>query len=121
MKAYWLSIKVYIKWFYRDMGGIHLKERQEEMFSIIANQPKVTVKELSELLGVSAVTIRKELSELEREGVLKRTHGGIAQMSSDSIEKRMLYRYNHSTVLHDATSLFLSLQRAYQACKYRHT
>lgn len=71
-----------------------MKKRQDAIFSIFAEQPQVTVKELSALLGVSEVTIRKDLSALENEGILKRTHGGAAQVSSDSIEKRMLFRYN---------------------------
>jgi DeoR/GlpR family transcriptional regulator of sugar metabolism len=71
-----------------------VKKRQDTIFSILAERPQVTVKELSVLLGVSEVTIRKDLNVLENEGILKRTHGGAAQISSDSIEKRMLFRYN---------------------------
>ena len=36
----------------------------------------MTVEELSERLGVSAPTIRRDLSSLEAEGLLRRTHGG---------------------------------------------
>ncbi len=36
----------------------------------------VTVEELSERLGVSAPTVRRDLSALESEGLLQRTHGG---------------------------------------------
>ncbi|MDF2989333.1 MAG: sugar metabolism transcriptional regulator [Eubacterium sp.] len=70
-----------------------MKDRQEKIFSIISRQPEVSVKELSVILGVSEVTIRKDLAQLEDEGVLKRIHGGAVQLSSDSIEKRMLFRY----------------------------
>lgn len=71
-----------------------MKERQEKIFSILVEKPKVTVKELSSLLRVSEVTIRKDLAQMDRDGVLKRMHGGAAQVSSDSIEKRMLIRYD---------------------------
>ena len=37
---------------------------------------EVTVEDLSERLGVSAPTIRRDLSSLEAEGLLRRTHGG---------------------------------------------
>lgn len=36
----------------------------------------VRVSKLSEMLGVSEVTIRRDLEELEQQGVLERTHGG---------------------------------------------
>lgn len=71
-----------------------MKERQDKIFAIIADRPNVTVKELSTLLKVSEVTIRKDLSALENSGVLRRTHGGVAQVSSDSTEKRLQFRYN---------------------------
>lgn len=71
-----------------------MKERQDKIFAIFAERPNVTVKELSVLLNVSEVTVRKDLSALENSGVLKRTHGGVAQVSSDSIEKRLQFRYN---------------------------
>lgn len=71
-----------------------MNERQNVIFSILAKQPRVTVKELSAQFGVSEVTIRKDLTALEDEGVLKRTHGGAAQISLDSIEKRMAFRYD---------------------------
>lgn len=71
-----------------------MKERQDKIFAIFADRPNVTVKELSALLNVSEVTVRKDLSALESSGILRRTHGGIAQVSSDSIEKRLQFRYN---------------------------
>lgn len=76
-----------------------MKERQNKIFSILMEQPKVTVKELSDLLKVSEVTVRKDLSQMEDDGILKRTHGGAAQISPDSIEKRMLIRYNEKLKL----------------------
>jgi len=69
-----------------------LNERRNEIFSIISKQPKVTVKELSGMLEVSEVTVRKDLTALEHEGILKRTHGGAVQIISNSIEQRMLFR-----------------------------
>jgi len=73
---------------------MHLKERRDKIFAILADRPNVTVKELSTLLKVSEVTIRKDLSTLENSGILRRAHGGVAQVASDSIEKRLQFRYN---------------------------
>lgn len=70
-----------------------LNERQQNIFDTISKKPKITVKELSITIGVSEVTIRKDLSYLENQGLLKRTHGGAVQMASNSVEKRILFRY----------------------------
>ncbi|MGK0467764.1 DeoR/GlpR family DNA-binding transcription regulator [Clostridium sp.] len=70
-----------------------MNERQNEIFDILSKKPKVTVIELSKMLRVSEVTIRKDLTALENQGLLKRTHGGATQIASNSIEKRMRFRY----------------------------
>ncbi|AAK79398.1 DeoR/GlpR family transcriptional regulator of sugar metabolism [Clostridium acetobutylicum] len=66
--------------------------RQNKIFNIIVKSPKITVKELSKLLSVSEVTIRKDLSSLEEERLIKRIHGA-AEISSDSIESKILSKY----------------------------
>lgn len=43
---------------------------------IITNRTQVDVQTLSEILGVSNVTIRSDLEQLEQEGFIYRTHGG---------------------------------------------
>jgi DeoR/GlpR family transcriptional regulator of sugar metabolism len=55
------------------MGAI---ERQRDIEAALQTQRKVLVDELAKRYGVSEVTIRKDLSELESRGVLLRTHGG---------------------------------------------
>jgi len=52
--------------------------------SELARKGAVEVDELSELLEVSRATIRRDLDEMESTGVLKRTHGGAAQLNSDT-------------------------------------
>ncbi len=55
---------------------LYAPERQAEILSLLQSQGRVSVSSLSERFGVSAVTIRNDLSELERRGELVRTHGG---------------------------------------------
>ena len=50
--------------------------RRQEIVSLIKKKSRVTVDELSERFSVSTATIRKDLTELEQQGMLKRTHGG---------------------------------------------
>lgn len=53
-----------------------LNERREKIIELLNSSHYVTVDEFAKLLSVSAVTIRSDLTNLENEGVLIRTHGG---------------------------------------------
>jgi DeoR/GlpR family transcriptional regulator of sugar metabolism len=55
---------------------IYQNQRYESILTILNRLKKVTVQELTRRLGVSEVTIRKDLSFLEERGKLIRTHGG---------------------------------------------
>ncbi len=59
------------------------KERHTEILRILQRLKSVSVQTLTERLGVSEVTIRKDLSLLEEQGRLSRTHGG-AVLSEDT-------------------------------------
>ena len=52
------------------------EERQNRILDMLSRKGEVVVSELSTEFGVSAVTIRTDLTELEHEGKLKRIHGG---------------------------------------------
>jgi DeoR/GlpR family transcriptional regulator of sugar metabolism len=51
-------------------------ERRELILQYLTDHQIVTVAALTELLGVSAVSIRRDLDRLAQLGLLKRTHGG---------------------------------------------
>lgn len=51
-------------------------ERLESIRNIIKTKKIVTCKELGSLYNVSDVTIRKDLSIIEKEGLIKKIHGG---------------------------------------------
>lgn len=61
------------------------EERLVRIVEQVNERGKVTVAELSDSLGVSPVTIRRDLERLEEEKLLCRTHGGAL-----SLEKGML-------------------------------
>lgn len=52
------------------------KSRQTQILAQLEQLGSVRVEQLAEVHGVSVVTIRKDLSELEARGLLTRTHGG---------------------------------------------
>jgi len=51
-------------------------ERRARIIDMVEERQAVRVSSLSEDLGVSGMTIRRDLERLETEGVLVRTHGG---------------------------------------------
>ena len=51
------------------------EERHTSILEQLLKQGSVQVSELAELLDVSSVTIRKDLTELEKGGKLYRSHG----------------------------------------------
>jgi DeoR family transcriptional regulator of aga operon len=57
-------------------------ERHQHILDTLAERSAVSVQEICESCGVSAVTARADLSYLEEEGKLKRTHGGAVPVSS---------------------------------------
>ena len=66
-----------------------INERRDEILRILGDREYVTVEEFSKVLGVSAVTIRTDLTALEESGFLIRTHGG-AMKSSKKGEARLI-------------------------------
>ncbi|MBN2737097.1 MAG: DeoR/GlpR transcriptional regulator [Spirochaetales bacterium] len=66
-------------------------ERYEEIIKILTKLKKVSVQVLTERLKVSEVTIRKDLSFLESQGKLVRTHGG-AVLAEDAEKHSPLSR-----------------------------
>lgn len=59
-----------------------LNERRRTILSLLSRDGNVHVAQISKQLGVSEVTIRKDLEFLEQEGLLERTHGGAIPIQS---------------------------------------
>ena len=55
-----------------DMSETKLSERQQKILNIIKESPTITGKQMSETLSVSQRTIERDLSALQKIGVLKR-------------------------------------------------
>lgn len=52
------------------------KEREKSILEIAIKEKAVTVKNLAQRLYSSEPSIRRDLCSLEKQGLLKRTHGG---------------------------------------------
>jgi DeoR/GlpR family transcriptional regulator of sugar metabolism len=70
-------------------------ERRARIVAALGNRRAVRVATLSEDLGVSEITIRRDLRLLEQEGVLARTHGGAVRRQQPADEPR--YEENYVT------------------------
>ena len=70
-------------------------ERQERVLEALEAQGTVTVKEISDVLGVSDMTVRRDLDELADKGALVRVHGGarVAGRGQRSVLRR---EYTHA-------------------------
>ncbi len=67
-------------------------ERQLEILSILNKKKAVTVSQLCAALYVSAATIRRDLVQLERAGLLRRSHGGAILVEGGNRELSVLTR-----------------------------
>jgi DeoR family transcriptional regulator of aga operon len=59
-----------------DGSNMLIDERRQHILSLIQRDGRVLVSELSSALGISRITIRKDLAHLESGGLVQRTHGG---------------------------------------------
>lgn len=51
--------------------------REKDILEHLKKNKKATVEELAHLLYVSSASIRRDLTAMQREGLVKRTHGGV--------------------------------------------
>ncbi|MDO4193039.1 MAG: DeoR/GlpR family DNA-binding transcription regulator [Erysipelotrichaceae bacterium] len=84
------------------------KKREKEILSLLVERRKVEVTELSELLGVSQVTIRKDLDELEKMHMIKRVHGFAQLSSEDDINSRLAWHYEEKTKIAEKAAELIS-------------
>ncbi len=68
------------------------KERQQEILNIVKEKKFVSVSKLSKLLYVSLPTIRRDLAELERNGMVVRSRGGAMHLTEGSYEIPLDFR-----------------------------
>lgn len=81
-------------------------DRHTKLLDIVSSNKRIEVTKLAELLKVSQVTIRKDLSILEERGLLRREHGYAVINSSDDINNRLAFKYDiKRKIAHEAAEL----------------
>jgi DeoR/GlpR family transcriptional regulator of sugar metabolism len=68
-------------------------KRHMQILEIITQHQRIEVAALAEMMDVSAVTMRKDLAELEEKGMIHRSHGFAVIGSTDDVGRRMAYHY----------------------------
>ena len=62
-----------------------VEERFSEILRVLDQQETATVQDLTNLLGVSESTIRRDLTQMNKRGLLKKVHGGAASIRINHI------------------------------------
>ena len=62
------------------------QERQQTILQVLNARGKLTIADVSARFAVSEMTIRRDLAQLEGDGLLRRTHGGAVRTLSGSFE-----------------------------------
>lgn len=62
-------------------------KRREDILALLQESTVLPIKEISERLLVSEMTIRRDLEKMEREGIVQRSFGGVSLVKGIYIEK----------------------------------
>lgn len=68
--------------------------RKKEILNLLENSDVISYQELAQSLHVSTMTIRRDVSELEKENLVIKEHGGVRKVTFNTKttdEKRLLY------------------------------
>src|SRR5258708_25587562 len=74
------------------MGRSYSDLRRQQMVNLLEETGTLNVGELADRFGVSVVTIRKDLDDLEAEGLLERTFGGAGFSHRSRFSRSFLQR-----------------------------
>jgi len=100
------------------------EERQNQIVAMVNKEGSVRVKDLSEKYGVTEDSIRKDLTLLEKRGLLKKTYGGavkkrinvhdlnVAQRRDKNIEAKQRIAAKAIELIKDGDMVFLDISTA---------
>jgi DeoR/GlpR family transcriptional regulator of sugar metabolism len=60
----------------KEETGIFAEERREKILELLNQEKRVIAKELADMFQISIDSIRRDLNIMEKQGLLKKTHGG---------------------------------------------
>ncbi|EOP23284.1 MULTISPECIES: DeoR/GlpR family DNA-binding transcription regulator [Bacillus] len=78
------------------------EERREKILELLSTDGRVIVKDLAERFDMSIDSIRRDLSIMEKDGLLKRTHGGAIELTRvRNLAVEPAKRYSDSSIYED--------------------
>lgn len=69
------------------------EKRVREILSLLVSHPHLTVPELAKMVGYSESTLRNDLQEMERKGMVKRVYGGVIASGTTALNAGVAARY----------------------------
>lgn len=85
-----------------------MNKRANQILEFLTEEHKIEVSLLAEKLGVSQVTVRKDLDELESQGIIVREHGYACLRSTDNLHGRIAYHYEAKQKIARRAAQFIS-------------
>lgn len=81
-----------------------------DIFDILCEKKRVSVSELSKLLYVCEMTVRRDLSEMEKQGLIKRYRGGAIYIEGTElpISRRMYLSEDEKRILAKKAEIYLA-------------
>ncbi|MBE7122427.1 DeoR/GlpR family DNA-binding transcription regulator [Bacillus cereus] len=79
------------------------EERREKILELLKKDGRVIAKDLAEIFDMSIDSIRRDLSIMEKDGLLKRTHGGAIELARvRNLAAEPSKRYSNGSIYEDA-------------------
>ncbi|MGH8925647.1 MAG: DeoR/GlpR family DNA-binding transcription regulator [Acidimicrobiia bacterium] len=76
-----------------ELGVRFQSERQDQIVRLIVEQGRVEVSDLADRFAVTTETVRRDLTELGRQGLVRRVHGGAVPRETLRFEPRLAVRH----------------------------
>ena len=73
-----------------------MTERQQEILARLESRGAMSIHELAAALFVSEASIRRDVALLERDGALRRVHGGVLPAGGESVVPLLVRDGEHS-------------------------
>lgn len=70
-----------------------MSDRRSKILEYVIENERVDVSELAGMCAVSQVTVRKDLDQLERKGLIHRQHGYAVAIAPDNLLSRLAFHY----------------------------
>jgi DeoR/GlpR family transcriptional regulator of sugar metabolism len=88
------------------LHGLGPAERRERIAEFVLGQESVAARELARRFDVSLMTVHRDLDELERQGVLRKSRGGATPQPSSLFESNVRYRLSAARAEKEALARF---------------